>query len=52
MLSHGAVVAREYWLPCVVNVTGACDQFQTGQLATVDGAAGTLELLKPGGGGC
>jgi pyruvate,water dikinase len=46
MLSHGAVVAREYGLPCVVNVTGACDEFETGQFATIDGAAGTLTLVE------
>lgn len=30
LISHGAVVAREYGLPCVVGATGAADFFQSG----------------------
>jgi pyruvate,water dikinase len=44
MLSHGAVVAREYGIPAVVGVAGATDRIETGQRVTVDGSAGTVEL--------
>ena len=30
LISHGAVVAREYGLPCVVGAAGATSAFQTG----------------------
>ncbi len=41
-LSHGAVVAREYELPMVVNVRGATQQLQDGQEVVVDGARGLV----------
>jgi len=44
MMSHGAVVAREYGIPAVVGVAGATEQITTGQRITVDGAAGTVVL--------
>jgi rifampicin phosphotransferase len=44
MMSHGAVVAREYGIPAVVGVTGATEQITTGQRVTVDGSAGTVVL--------
>ncbi|MEV7661643.1 PEP/pyruvate-binding domain-containing protein [Paenarthrobacter sp. NPDC089316] len=40
--SHGAVVAREYGIPAVVGVPDATTRLTTGQLITVDGAAGTV----------
>ena len=49
VMSHGAVVAREYGIPAVVGVAGATEQITTGQQITVDGAAGTviIESSKP-----
>jgi pyruvate,water dikinase len=44
MMSHGAVVAREYGIPAVVGVAGATEQITTGQRVTVDGSAGTVAL--------
>jgi rifampicin phosphotransferase len=44
MMSHGAVVAREYGIPAVVGVAGATEQIRTGQRVTVDGSAGTVVL--------
>jgi rifampicin phosphotransferase len=44
MISHGAVVAREYGIPAVVGVAGATEQIITGQRITVDGSAGTITL--------
>ncbi|MFI7496547.1 PEP/pyruvate-binding domain-containing protein [Kocuria sp. M4R2S49] len=43
-ISHGAVVAREYGIPAVVGVPGATERIRTGDVVTVDGAAGTVEL--------
>ena len=44
-VSHGAVVAREYGLPAVVNLCVATSRFQTGDLVELDGDRGTLKLL-------
>ena len=46
-VSHGAVVAREYGLPAVVNLRVATSRFQTGDLVTLDGDRGTLALAEP-----
>jgi pyruvate,water dikinase len=45
-VSHGAVVAREYGLPAVVNLRAATSRFQTGDLVTLDGDRGTLTLAS------
>lgn len=45
LLSHGAVVARELGVPCVVDVRGATRRIATGQRVRVDGGAGTVEIL-------
>ena len=42
VISHGAVVAREYGIPAVVGVPDATTRLRTGQTVTVDGAAGTI----------
>ena len=42
--SHGAVVAREYGIPAVVGVPRATSVIETGQVITVDGAAGRITL--------
>jgi rifampicin phosphotransferase len=42
--SHGAVVAREYGIPAVVGVAAATSRLTTGDVVTVDGAAGTARL--------
>ncbi len=42
--SHGAVVAREYGIPAVVGVPEATNKIETGQLITVDGAAGLVSI--------
>jgi len=44
-LSHAAIVAREYGVPAVVNVTGATLALQTGDLIRVDGDRGIIERL-------
>jgi len=42
MLSHGAVVAREYELPAVVNIEGATRLLEDGQEITLDGRQGVV----------
>jgi phosphoenolpyruvate synthase/pyruvate phosphate dikinase len=45
LMTHGAVVAREYGLPAVVGVDGATLQIRDGQRIRVDGSAGTIVVL-------
>jgi rifampicin phosphotransferase len=47
-VSHGAVVAREYGLPCVVNTQGATRVLHTGDRVRVDGDRGTVTILAAG----
>ena len=44
MLTHGAVVAREYGIPGVVGVTDATTRIHTGQRIIVDGSNGFVIL--------
>jgi len=44
-LSHGAIVAREYGIPAVVNLPGLLSSVKDGQRLVVDGDAGTITLL-------
>ena len=44
-VSHGAVVAREYGLPCVVNTLVATRVLRTGDRVRVDGDRGLVTLL-------
>ncbi|HIE38392.1 MAG TPA: hypothetical protein EYP77_04870 [Anaerolineae bacterium] len=46
ILSHGAIIAREYGLPAVLNVGDAARRIRTGQLVHVDGSAGIVRLLE------
>jgi len=48
-LSHGAIVAREYQIPAVMNVAQATQQFQDGQVIRIDGRAGTVEIVDQNG---
>ncbi|XP_076364224.1 rifampicin phosphotransferase-like [Tachypleus tridentatus] len=45
LISHGAVVAREYGLPCVVGLHGATSFFKSGEIVKLDGSSGKLERL-------
>jgi len=45
MMTHGAIVAREYGIPAVVGVTQAPTRFTTGQRIRVDGSSGIIEVL-------
>jgi pyruvate,water dikinase len=45
ILSHGAIIAREYGIPAVVNVGPASRTIKTGQLLRVDGDRGVVTIL-------
>jgi pyruvate,water dikinase len=47
VLSHGAIVAREFGLPAVAGLPGVHRRLRTGQRLRLDGARGTV-LLLPG----
>lgn len=44
-LSHGAIVAREYGIPAVMDIHEATHRLRDGQRVRLDGAAGTVEIL-------
>lgn len=46
ILSHPAIIAREYRVPAVVALGNATSLLQDGQIVTVDGAAGTVSILS------
>jgi pyruvate,water dikinase len=45
LMTHGAVVAREYGIPAVVSVASATERIHTGQRIRVDGTRGFVEIL-------
>jgi pyruvate,water dikinase len=47
MLSHGAIVAREYGLPAVINVPDVTRIVHDGQEVVVDGDRGVVQLVPP-----
>jgi len=46
LMTHGAVVAREYGIPAVVGVDQATRKIQDGQKIRVDGTQGFVEILE------
>ena len=46
-LQHGAVIAREYGLPCVSGLDGVTETIRDGQMIEVDGSAGVVRLAVP-----
>jgi pyruvate,water dikinase len=50
MLIHGAIIAREYGLPCVTGVPNATSLIKTGDSLVVDGYLGIVTLAEDGGG--
>jgi pyruvate,water dikinase len=46
-LSHGAIVARELGVPCVINTTVGTAQLVSGDVLRVDGGTGRVEVLAP-----
>jgi pyruvate,water dikinase len=46
IISHGAVIAREYGVPCVVKIPRATVLFKSGDLILLNGTVGTVEKLN------
>lgn len=42
----GAVIAREYGLPCIVGAANATDIFKTGDTVRLSATKGTLERVQ------
>ena len=47
MLIHGAIIAREYGIPCVTGVPDAADWIRTGDTVSVDGFLGLVTITEP-----
>jgi len=45
VMSHAAIVCREYWRPAVVRTGRATSQIKTGQTIRVDGSTGAVTIL-------
>lgn len=45
-LSHGAIIAREYGIPAVMDVTSALTRLKNGQRVRIDGFSGRVEILS------
>ena len=46
LITHGAIIAREYGLPAVVSVEGATKLIKDGQMIRVNGTEGFIEFLS------
>ena len=44
ILAHGSIVAREYGIPAVLGVGNGTKRIEHGQMITIDGDAGTVEI--------
>ncbi len=47
VLSHGAIVAREFALPAVANLPGILQQIKMGDMVHIDGNIGKVIILDP-----
>jgi phosphoenolpyruvate synthase/pyruvate phosphate dikinase len=45
LLSHPAIIAREYHIPAVVATGNLTSLLRDGEMVTVDGSTGTVERL-------
>jgi pyruvate,water dikinase len=45
MMSHAAIVCREYGLPAVTGTGSASSSIKTGQMLRVDGSTGEVTIL-------
>lgn len=46
LLQHGALVAREYGLPCVAGIENATNIWKDGTLIEIDGASGIIRTIE------
>ena len=47
--SHGAIVARELGIPCVIGTGDGTHRIRTGDRISVDGSSGAVEILHRAG---
>jgi pyruvate,water dikinase len=47
MLSHGAIIAREYGIPAVIGVKNATTLIHDGQSIHINGDQGVIHLSAP-----
>ncbi|CAH0535514.1 Prodigiosin synthesizing transferase PigC [Vibrio stylophorae] len=45
-LQHGAIIAREYGLPCISSVQNATQIIKDGDMIEIDGSRGTLRIIS------
>jgi pyruvate,water dikinase len=45
MLSHGAIIAREFGIPCVVGVKNAMERIRSGATIDVNGDSGVVHVV-------
>ena len=48
MLIHGAIIAREYGIPCITGVVDATEYIRSGDLVTVDAYLGICTVQRQG----
>jgi pyruvate,water dikinase len=48
VLSHPAILAREYGIPCIVGCSGAMERIQTGMHVRLDGSRGEVQVISDG----
>jgi pyruvate,water dikinase len=48
LLSHAAVIGREYGIPAILNLNKATLLIQDGSLIKINGKSGTVEILEEG----
>jgi pyruvate,water dikinase len=46
ILSHPAIIAREYGVPAVVNTGSGTSSLRDGEVVTVDGTTGTVRVVS------
>jgi len=46
MLSHGSIIAREYGVPAVSNITDARTRLKSGDRVLLDGSTGVIQILE------
>jgi pyruvate,water dikinase len=46
VFSHGAIIARELGLPCVINTGTGTTRYRNGDVLRIDGSAGTVEVIS------
>jgi pyruvate,water dikinase len=51
MASHGAVIARELGVPCVIGTHSGTRDLRDGDTVRVDGSSGVVEVLHRAGSG-